>query len=157
MKKGKILNKDLNEAIAMMGHSDIIIISDAGFPIPETGVKRVDLAITADCPDIMTILELVTDDFIYEKCYVAEEQKINNPLLFSKILKQIDRCQVETIPHSQIIEEYKMKAKVIVRTGAFEPWGNIILVSGVDAPLWFQKEGTKVPDYYADRAEYKRK
>ena len=49
------------------------------------------------------------------------------------------------------------RAKYIVRTGAFEPWGNVILRSGVDAPIWFQKPGTITPDYYSDRAGYKEK
>jgi simple sugar transport system permease protein/D-ribose pyranase len=38
-----------------------------------------------------------------------------------------------------------------VRTGAFDPWGNILLYSGVDVPKWFAKPGVHVPDYYADR------
>ena len=40
------------------------------------------------------------------------------------------------------------------RSPSFEPWGNVALVSGVDAPVWFQKAGTIVPDYYANRANY---
>lgn len=155
MKKGKILNKDLNEVIACMGHGDIIIIADAGFPIPNNDVKRVDLAITKDYPDIITILELIIDDFIYEKCIVAEEQKLYNPPFFEKINNLMDRCNVQTIPHSKIVEDYPKKAKVIVRTGDFQPWGNIILYSGVDAPLWFDKEGTISPDYYKERVNYK--
>lgn len=155
MKKGKILNKHLNEAIACMGHGDIMIIGDAGFPILNSGVIRVDLAIKQDYPDIMTILELITEDFIYEKCLVAEEQKLYNPLLFEKVSKMIDRCKVDTVPHSEIMANFPQNAKVIVRTGAFEPWGNIILYSGVDAPIWFNKEGTVTPDYYAERANYK--
>ncbi|ADK80303.1 D-ribose pyranase [Sediminispirochaeta smaragdinae] len=152
MKKSRILSKPLNDAIAAMGHGDFIIISDAGFPIPEG--KRVDLAIEADKPSITEILDLVVSDFIYERVIVAEEQKENNPNLYNAIEKLCDRCNVETIPHAQLIEQYPEKAKFIVRTGAFEPWGNVILCSGVDAPVWFKKPGTKVPDYYEERASY---
>jgi D-ribose pyranase len=45
------------------------------------------------------------------------------------------------------------KAKCIVRTGAFDPWGNILLYSGVDAPIWFSKPGLKVPEQYAKIVE----
>jgi simple sugar transport system permease protein/D-ribose pyranase len=45
------------------------------------------------------------------------------------------------------------KAKVIVRTGAFDPWGNILLYSGVDVPKWFVKPGTVAPEYYANKIE----
>ena len=47
------------------------------------------------------------------------------------------------------------RAKFIVRTGAFDPWGNVALTSGVDAPVWFQKPGVVTPAYYQERASYK--
>jgi D-ribose pyranase len=156
MKKSRILNKYLNEAIADMGHTDIIIIADSGFPIP-SDAKRVDLAIERDKPGILEILELVMSDLVYEKCIVAEEQKQYNPPLFKKISALCDRCAVETMPHSDIMATMPEKAKYIVRTGAFEPWGNVILYSGVDAPEWFKKPGVSTPDFYASRAEYKEK
>jgi D-ribose pyranase len=40
---------------------------------------------------------------------------------------------------------------VIVRTGAFDPWGNILLYSGVDVPKWFSKKGVVAPEYYAKK------
>ncbi len=138
MKKSRILNKYLNEAIADMGHGDHIIIADAGFPIPDPA-RRMDLAIEKDKPGIVEILELVMSDFIYEACIVAEEQKSYNPLLFQQVSRLADRCKVETIPHAELIAAMPASAKFIVRTGAFEPWGNVILRSGVDAPVWFQK------------------
>jgi D-ribose pyranase len=155
MKRSRILHKHLNDAIADMGHGDLIIIADAGFPIPEAA-KRIELAIEKDKPGIAEVLELIMSDFIYEACIVAEEQKTNNPLLYKKVSELSDRCRVETIPHSQFIEMMPVRAKYIVRTGAFDPWGNVALRSGVDAPAWFQKPGTVVPEYYRDRVEYRK-
>lgn len=152
MKKSRILNKQLNNAIASMGHGDFLIISDAGFPIPDN--KRVDLALEADKPGILEILDLIISDLIYERVIVAEEQKENNSPLYKKIDELCDRVDIETISHSEMIEKYSEKAKYIVRTGGFEPWGNVILCSGVDAPIWFNKPGTKIPDYYESRASY---
>ena len=154
MKKSGILNKFLNNAIASMGHGDFMMISDAGFPVPEE--KRVDLAIKQDVPSIMDILELITDEMIYERVIVAAEQQQHNPQLFGKISDLCDRCTVETIPHAELLL-YPPKVKFVVRTGAFEPWGNVILCSGVDAPKWFEKPGTSVPDYYEQRANYSEK
>jgi D-ribose pyranase len=154
VKKSRILNKYLNQAIADLGHTEYVIIADAGFPIPDDS-KRIDLAIEKDKPGILEILELVMSDLVYEECIVAEEQKSFNPLLFEKVSALCDRCAVATMPHAQLIAEMTSKAKYIVRTGAFEPWGNVILRSGVDAPAWFQKPGTIVPGYYEARAEYR--
>jgi D-ribose pyranase len=153
MKKGRILNKQLNEAIADMGHGDAIIICDAGFPIPNDG-RRIDLAIEADKPGIIEILDLVMSELIYERCIVAVEQKDYNPPHFQKVTDLSDRCKVETITHAELIATYQVKAKYFVRTGGFEPWGNVILYSGVDAPQWFKKPGTMTPDYYEARASY---
>lgn len=155
MKKGGILNRDLNEALAGIGHGDIIMIVDAGFPIPNNRGKRIDLAITKDYPDICKVLEAITGDFIYEACFIAEEQKQYNPKLYSKISTLILRCKVSTVPHTEILQDISAKASVFVRTGSFEPWGNIVLYSGIDAPAWFSKDGVIVPDSYKERAEYK--
>lgn len=154
MKKSRILNKYLNDALADMGHGDILVIGDAGFPIP-SDAQRVDLALEADRPGIIEVLDLILSDFIYEKCVVAAEQQSFNPPLFQKVVQCATRCPVETIPHAEFIKCMPAQAKYIVRTGAFEPWGNIALWSGVDAPAWFKKPGTIVPGYYESRTAYK--
>ncbi len=40
------------------------------------------------------------------------------------------------------------RAKIIVRTGAFNPWGNIVLHSIPDVPKWFEAPGLIVPEWY---------
>ena len=55
------------------------------------------------------------------------------------------------ISHEKILGEMAVNAKVIVRTGAFDPWGNILLYSGVDVPKWFDKPGTVAPPEYAKK------
>jgi simple sugar transport system permease protein/D-ribose pyranase len=77
----------------------------------------------------------------------------NNPPLLEKVQKIFASSDYEPIPHEQILNEMAAKAKVIVRTGAFDPWGNILLYSGVDAPVWFTKPGLVVPEVYAKRVE----
>ena len=155
MKKSRKLNKKFNTAIADMGHGDILIVGDAGFPI-DSEEKRVDLAIEQDVPGVSQILELIMSDFIYEKVIVAEEQRLYNPVHFENVCRLSDRCPVETVTHEEIIHRYAKEAKYIVRTGAFEPWGNIVLVSGIDAAEYFKKEGCIVPDYYTQRVSYKK-
>ena len=155
MKKGKILNKKLNEAIAGMGHGEILMVCDCGYPIPDDA-KRVDLALTQDVPGLIEVLELIYSDFIYERVIVAKEQELYNPLLFKRISELSDRCSVETCTDTEIISGlYHNTAKFFVRTGALEPWGNIALVSGIDAATYFEKEGAIVPDYYEERVSYR--
>jgi simple sugar transport system permease protein/D-ribose pyranase len=150
MKRNGILNLGLNQALAAMGHGDLIIVCDAGFPIP-THVGRVDLALIADVPDIETVLKAISADFIAEKFGYANEMAKNNPRLKEKVDRIFAGAELVTFPHTEILTELATKAKFIVRTGAFDPWGNILLYSGVDVPKWFAKPGTVVPEYYADR------
>ena len=155
MFKGDILNKSFLEALAVMGHRDILMVVDAGFPVPETGCRKVELAITRDLPDIETTLKLLVNNFMYEEFYVSKEQKEFNGPLYSKVEKIITSCPIRLIPHDEIMYSYVHKAKVIIRTGAFDPWGNMVFVSGVDAPKWFENEDIIVPDFYKDRVPRK--
>jgi D-ribose pyranase len=84
MKRGKILNSELSYAIASMGHGDLMIVCDAGFPIPST-VWRIDLAIVQDVPDLETVLSALSESFIAEKVSYAAEMGENNPPLLEKV------------------------------------------------------------------------
>lgn len=151
MKLGRILNKKLNTAIVDLGHGDVLVICDAGFPIP-TDAQRIDLAMEKDVPTIQQVLDLVLSDLCYEKVTVSEGMKKYNKPLFDDVQKACVRCPVDLIPYDEFMAIYPQKAKFIVRSGAFEPHGNIALVSAVDAPRWFNdKPGIVVPDVYKNR------
>jgi D-ribose pyranase len=148
MKRNGILNLPLNEAIAAMGHGDLLIVCDAGFPIPSQ-ISRIDLAILPDLPDLQTVLGAIAQDFIAEKVSYAAEMAENNPELKRKVDQIFAGADFITVSHQKILSELSHQAKFIVRTGAFDPWGNILLYSGVDVPKWFTKPGTVAPEYYA--------
>jgi D-ribose pyranase len=150
MRRGIILNAELNQAIGEMGHGDLMIVCDAGFPIPPD-VWRVDLAVVQDVPDLETVLTAIAQEFIAEKVAYADEMAQNNPKLFEKVKRIFADSDLSTVPHQKILTEMAQQAKVVVRTGAFDPWGNILLYSGVDVPKWFTKPGTIAPDYYAKK------
>lgn len=152
MKSGQILNSELSHAIASLGHGDLMIVCDAGFPIPN-GIWRIDLPLIQDVPDLETVLTAIAQEFIAERVSYAAEMAENNPPLLEKVKRIFAASEHDPIPHQQILEEMARKAKVIVRTGAFDPWGNILLYSGVDAPVWFAKPGLKVPEVYRKRVE----
>lgn len=150
MNRNRLLNADLAHAIASMGHGDLMIVCDAGFPIPSTA-WRIDLAIVPDVPDLQTVLEAIAANFIAERVAFADTLQDHNPRLLEKVKRIFSGADFQTTRHETILTELAIKAKVIVRTGAFDPWGNILLYSGVDVPSWFSKEGTVAPDYYADK------
>ena len=120
MKRSKILNAELSHAIATMGHTDLMIVCDAGFPIPDTA-WRIDLAITQDLPDLETVLSLIAEEFIAEKVSYAKEMAANNPVLLDKVKRIFPDADHDPIPHTDILGSMAQKAKVITRTGAFDP------------------------------------
>ena len=150
MNRNPLLNAELAHAIATMGHGELMIVCDAGFPIPP-GVRRIDLAITQDLPDLEMVLGPISQNLIAEKVSYAQEIEVHNTPLLAKIHRLFDGAEFQPISHTTILSEMAAKAKVIVRTGAFDPWGNILLYSGVDVPKWFNKPGVIAPDYYATK------
>jgi D-ribose pyranase len=148
MKRSRLLNAELSHAIAEMGHGDLMIVCDAGFPIPRTS-WRIDLALMPDLPDLKTILSLIAEDFVAEKVAYANELPDHNPMLLQTVRALFADSDHSMVPHAAILGEMAAKAKVIVRTGAFDPWGNVLLYSGVDVPQWFSKPGTVAPPEYA--------
>ncbi len=152
MNRNTLLNSELSHAIATMGHGDLMIVCDAGFPIPRDA-WRIDLALVPDVPDLETVLTAISQAFIAERVSYAAEMAENNPPLLAKVQRIFADSDHDPIPHQSILTEMAPKAKVIVRTGAFDPWGNILLYSGVDAPVWFSKPGLNVPEVYRRRVE----
>jgi simple sugar transport system permease protein/D-ribose pyranase len=148
--RNRLLNAQLSHAIASMGHGDLMIVCDAGFPIPSSA-WRIDLAIVPDVPDLETVLRPISHNLIVERLSYADILPEHNAPLLAKLQRLFPAADVEPIKHEVILSEMAMKAKVIVRTGAFDPWGNILLYSGVDVPAWFSKPGVVAPDYYAKK------
>jgi len=146
--RNRLLNAELSHAIACMGHGDLMIVCDAGFPIPSTA-WRIDLAIVPDVPDLETVLNAISQNLIAERGVYAEDVPEFNAPLLAKIKRLFPDADFEPVKHAVILSEMAAKAKAIVRTGAFDPWGNILLYSGVDVPAWFSKPGVVAPEYYA--------
>jgi D-ribose pyranase len=129
MRKGLILNGDILEVIARMGHMDEIVIADAGLPIP-LGVRRIDLALRAGTPGFVATLATVLEEFVCESACLAEEIKVASPAVEHEVRKTLGVISVTYISH----EDFKQRchlAKAVIRTGECSPYANIILRSGV--------------------------
>ncbi|WP_031507878.1 D-ribose pyranase [Streptomyces megasporus] len=150
MKRSGILNAELSGALATLGHTDLLLVVDAGFPIPRDA-HRVDLALAENLPDLRTVLGLIADELVVEGVVRAEDVPSNNPRLDEWLRDRFADAEFTTRPHADVLGELARQAKVIVRTGAFEPWGNVGLYCGVDVPRWFGGEGVVAPDYYASK------
>jgi D-ribose pyranase len=152
MKHGRILNAELSKAIALMGHGDLFMVCDAGFPIP-LDRWRIDLAITHNLPDLYTVLDLVLSELTVEKVLYADLVGEYNPPLLQRLQEMFagTGAEMEAVANDRVMGELARTAKVIVRTGAFNPWGNIGLICGTVPDEWFALPGTVMPEAYRER------
>ncbi|MEU5718504.1 D-ribose pyranase [Streptomyces sp. NPDC020403] len=150
MKRSGILNAQLSAALATLGHTDLLLVVDAGFPVPRDA-HRIDLALAENLPDLRTVLGLIADELVVEGVVRAEDVPSHNPRLDSWLYERFAGAEFTTRPHAEVLGDLARDAKVVVRTGAFEPWGNIGLYCGVDAPRWFGGDGVVVPEQYASK------
>jgi D-ribose pyranase len=129
MKKTPLLNSALSEVIASLGHGDMLVIGDAGLPIPPQP-RRIDLALTKGIPGFVDTLETVLTEMQVERVIVAQETSEVSPHILAAIQHALPDKSVEFVSH-QTLKEFSTRARAIVRTGEFTPFANVILVSGV--------------------------
>lgn len=128
MKKVGIINSQISAVIGALGHSDTLVVVDAGFPIPAS-TTRIDLALRPGVPTFLETLETVLDELFVEKVIVAEEIDRYSPQVLEAIQKLLPGVPVEKIPHLEF-KKQSGSARAIVRTGEFTPYANVILVAG---------------------------
>ncbi len=132
MKKTPLLNVALSRLIASLGHGDIVVIGDAGLPVPP-GVELIDLALTQGIPDFISTLKVVLSEMQVESHVLAQEILDKQPPALS-VLNELNVDGVlgsrEWLSHDQF-KVLSRQARAIVRTGECAPYCNIVLVSGV--------------------------
>lgn len=130
MKKDRLLNPHILEAVASLGHTEYFVIADCGLPI-QKGVKVVDISLTAGIPRFMDVLKAVNSELVTESYYLAEEIKTKNPAILGSIKEEMGDMPCKYIPHEEL-KKLVADAKCVVRTGETSPYANIILVGSVN-------------------------
>jgi D-ribose pyranase len=129
MKKTGVLNHRLSGVIAAMGHTDSLVVADAGLPVPQE-VERIDLAVSEGIPSVVDVLNAIASELKVEMLIVATELLETSPGLADAMRAVFPGVSMESVTH----EEFKRRtrsARAIVRTGECTPYANVILVSGV--------------------------
>lgn len=132
MKKTALLNIELSRVIASLGHGDILMIIDAGMPVP-AGVELIDLALTRGVPDFVSVLDVVLTEMEVETHVLANEMVTVRP----PALQVIESLNLDGqlgrqrwISHEDL-KVLSREAKAIIRTGECQPYSNVALVAGV--------------------------
>ncbi|WP_226002872.1 D-ribose pyranase [Paenibacillus sp. BJ-4] len=147
MKKHGILNSHICKVLSDLGHTDYIVVADAGLPVPE-GVTKIDLALKVGVPSFQDVVDVIAADMVIEKVTLAEEikqeneqalqyitrtfagEKLENPQVTSLHLNLEQAAVIEFCSHEQF-KELTRHAKAVIRTGEAKPYANCILQAGV--------------------------
>jgi len=136
MKKHGILQPTLAQVVASLGHGDLLVVADAGLPIPPD-ILRIDLAYAPGRPPFLDVLKTLLAEMEVERAILAEEAKQHTPQGFYLSLNQellrlpkVAARGVEYKPHEALKAQLR-EARAVVRTGEFTPYANVVLVSGV--------------------------
>ncbi len=129
MKKTVLLNSQVSEVIARMGHGDMLVIGDAGMPIPQEA-WRIDLALTRGVPGFVETLQAVLSELEVGEIILAEETQRVSPHIWQAILNEVGDVPRTVVSHAELKETTK-GAIACIRTGEYTPYANVILVAGV--------------------------
>ena len=130
MKKDGLLNPQLLSAIAAMGHTEYLVIADAGLPVP-SGIPVIDISLIRGIPDFGAVLHSVIDEMVVESFIVADEMADKSQDTYGTVIEALPQVPFRCIAHEEF-KEMAAKAKAVIRTGETTPYANIILVAGVN-------------------------
>ena len=145
MKTTGILNSELIKTMARMGHGDMLVITDRGFPFPLHDLtKTVDLSVSRDLPRFLDVVRPIVEDFEIEEAIIADETRTVSPDVYDALCKIIAKkknkgkdIRIRHIPHDEFKDHVLHGAErgepvaCFVKTGDFTPYANVILVSSV--------------------------
>jgi len=80
MKKHGLLHAELSRLVAALGHHDLLVIGDAGLPVPK-GVPVIDLALRPGVPGFVETLATVLGELVVQEGVIDVEMATVSPAM----------------------------------------------------------------------------
>jgi D-ribose pyranase len=130
-KTATTINPALSRVISETGHTDLLVVTDAGLPIPP-GSERIDLAYRPGAPAFFDVLDTVLAELVVEGATVSEEVAEKSPEVLAALRERFagEAFEIELIPHVDF-KKLTHSARAFVRSGEYTPYANVILHAGV--------------------------
>jgi D-ribose pyranase len=128
-KTSTTINPALSRIISETGHTDQIVVTDAGLPIPP-GSERVDLAYRPGAPAFLDVLDTVLAELVVEGATVSSEVADVSPHILQALRDRLPGIEMELVPHTEFKQRTR-SARAFVRSGEYTPYANVILHAGV--------------------------
>ncbi len=128
MLKNGILNPAINSLISRIRHTNMLVISDRGFPFWPT-IETVDLSLIDGIPTVLQVLNAIRPNFVIGEIYMAEQfNQVNTQATCQQFAEAMHDIDVHFEEH----DDLKLRvpqAIGLIRTGDTTQYANMILVS----------------------------
>ena len=139
MRETGIVNGDICDVLSTLGHTDEMIVCDAGFAIP-TGVRTVDISLAENKPTVPEVLAELRKHLSVEKLVISEETKKVVPTRFKQLAKAFGAgVEVEIVTQTALRARART-VKAVIRTGDFTAYSNVLVVSGGGGRWYVEKK-----------------
>ena len=128
MKRHGIVHAELSRQIALLGHTDRIVVGDMGLPLPRT-VPVIDLALLPGLPRFTDVLDALLDEIVVESHTIARESLDGEAGTWFD--DRAVRLGTRTDVTHEELKAMAATAAFAVRTGEATPYANVVLHCGV--------------------------
>ena len=123
-----IINPAINSLLSRARHTNMLIISDRGFP-HMSGVETIDISLVAGIPLVVDVLRAIRMNFNCAKGVMAAEfREVNSAETQRNYEGLLEGVSIEWEPHASL-KARAAKVVGIIRTGDTTRFGNILLES----------------------------
>jgi D-ribose pyranase len=123
-----ILNPQINSLLARVRHTNMLVISDRGFPYWPM-IETVDISLADDVPTVLQVLGAIRKNFSIGQVYMANEfKKANPPSECAKFTQSLNGLKVTYEAHVDLKKRVPL-AIGLIRTGDTVQYANMVLVS----------------------------
>lgn len=128
MIKTGILNPNVLSLLARIRHTNMLVISDRGFPFWPM-IETVDLSLVDDIPTVLQVIEAARCNHHFGQAYMAEEfRRENSPAVVSRFEQALAGIPTTYEAHVDLKKRVP-NAIGLIRTGDTIQYANTILVS----------------------------
>jgi D-ribose pyranase len=129
MLKTGILNPAINSLLSRVRHTNMLVISDRGFPFWPM-IETVDISLIDGVPTVLQAVEAIRANFVVGKAFMAEEFLANNDVAVrAKFAQALEGVPITYEPHEAKFKPRVPQAIGLIRTGDNTQYANMILVS----------------------------
>jgi D-ribose pyranase len=123
-----ILNPHILSLLARVRHTNLLVISDRGFPFWPT-IETVDISLMDDIPTVLQVLDAIRPNFTIGEIYMAQEfLQVNTVQVRDAWVRATHGIPVVHEAHI-VLKKRVPNAIGLIRTGDTIQYANMVLVS----------------------------